>query len=67
VAFFATLVLLLQCNKDNPAPNIQIPDNNFRNALIELGVDTDGDGKISSQEAEKIVSLDVSYKKISDI
>ena len=43
-----------------------IPDNNFLNALIELGVDTNGDGIISPYEAIIRTSLlDVIQKVIS--
>jgi hypothetical protein len=44
--------LLKRCDKEGPLPNIHIPDNNFLNALIELGVDINEDGSISSEEAE---------------
>lgn len=47
--FILTMVLLCQCEKD-PDPEqvleVTIPDNNFLNALIELGIDTNGDGII---------------------
>ena len=63
--FLLTVVLLSQCEKDDPQVNI--PDDNFLNALIELGVDTNGDSIISPLEAEMITSLDVRYKSISDL
>jgi len=46
---------------------VNIADDSFLAALIEKGVDTDGDGKISPEEAEVIISLDVSEKSISDL
>jgi Leucine-rich repeat (LRR) protein len=55
------------CEKDEPNPIVQIPDSNFLNALIELGVDTNGDGIISTAEAEAVISLDVSDNSISDM
>ncbi|MCK4466266.1 MAG: hypothetical protein KAU83_11195 [Bacteroidales bacterium] len=61
-----TVVLLSQCEKD-PEPEVTIPDDNFLNALIDLGVDTNGDGIISPAEAEVITFLDVSHRGISDM
>ena len=46
---------------------VKITDNNFLNALIEQGVDTDGDGQISHAEAEVVISLDVGSDSISDM
>lgn len=46
---------------------VNIPDANFKNALISLGVDTNGDGEIQVSEAESVISLDLSYKNISDL
>jgi Leucine-rich repeat (LRR) protein len=60
LSFLLTVVLLSQCKKDETNPEVKIPDNNFLNALIELGVDTNGDGIISPAEAEAITYLDVS-------
>ena len=51
------VVLLSQCENDEPNPLVTIPDNNFLRALIDLGVDTNGDGIISTQEAEMVTSL----------
>jgi len=39
---------------------VQIADYHFLNKLIGLGIDTDGDGQISSAEAEALSVLDVS-------
>ena len=46
---------------------VEIDDLNFLNALIEQGVDTNGDDVISHDEAEAVVSLDVSDREISDM
>jgi len=62
-----TVVLLSQCEKDELNPIVTIPDNNFLSALINLGVDTNGDGIICSQEAEAITFLDVKHKSIADM
>ena len=59
------IVLFVQCEKE-PEP-VNIPDDAFLNALIEEGVDTDGDGQISHSEAEAVRSLDVSGYNISDM
>lgn len=63
--FVLAMVLLDQCEKESNL--INITDANFLNALIALGADTDGDGKISSTEAETITSLNVSKDSISDM
>ena len=62
-----TLILVIQCKKDEPPPQLMINDNNFLNVLIELGIDKDGDGKINQAEAEVVKSLDISSCDISDI
>ena len=61
----ALIVLFTQCEKEhNP---VNIPDDAFLNALIEEGVDTNGDGIISHAEAEAVISLDVYGENISDL
>ncbi|MDX2444912.1 MAG: hypothetical protein QNK30_14040, partial [Bacteroidales bacterium] len=67
ILFLIIAILMSQCWKDEPNPVINIPDDNLLNALIELGVDTNGDGSISPSEAEAVQSLDVSEKSISDM
>ena len=46
---------------------VYIPDTAFLHALIEEGVDTNGDDEISYTEAEAITYLDVSSEHISDM
>ena len=58
--------VLSQCKKDT-VPAVIIPDNNFLNALIERGVDKNGDGIISTGEAAELTFLDVSSCSISDL
>ena len=53
--FLIAVILLSQCKKENNIVNI--PDDNFLKALIEEGVDTDGDGVISLNEAAAVSSL----------
>lgn len=68
---FALAVLFTKCEKEEPEPepepSVEIPDVNFLNALIEEGVDIDGDGTISSGEAGRVHYLDVSSREISDL
>ena len=54
------------CEKDQE-PLGPIPDQNFLNALIDLGVDTNGDSIISPAEAEAITYLSISERNISDL
>lgn len=63
-ALCAGLLMLFSSCEDE---GIKIHDNNFLDALKEKGVDTDGNGKISSDEAEAITVLDVSEYNISDL
>ena len=65
LALLLTAIPLYQCEKDDT--EFKIPDNNFLNALIELEVDTDGDGLISPYEAEAIISLYIDSDSISDL
>jgi len=46
---------------------VNIPDTNFLNALIDLGLDINDDQQISYAECESITSLNVSVKQISDL
>ena len=57
-------VFLMTCSLFS---QINIPDAAFLNALIEKGVDTNGDGQISIEEAEAMISLYVSEKGITDM
>jgi Leucine-rich repeat (LRR) protein len=64
---FVSTLLFIQCEKEEPETSVEIPDVNFLDALIALGIDTDGDGKICTCEAEAVSYLDVSGKQISDM
>lgn len=46
---------------------VNIPDTNFKNALIDEGVDTNGDGEIQVSEAEAVLNLIVSFRGISSL
>ena len=60
-------LLITGCDKNDPPVMVEIPDEAFLNALIEQGVDANGDGEICQCEAEEIISLDVSGKNIADM
>lgn len=73
-SLFRVIVVLLalgflkQCEKE-PGPNdsVFIPDEAFFNALIEEGIDSSGDGKISYEEASHVTDLKVNSKGISQM
>jgi hypothetical protein len=67
IALVPLTLLLFHCNRNKTPEIINIPDSNFLNALIELGIDTDNDSLISREEAEFITSIDVSNKNIADL
>lgn len=46
---------------------IEIPDNNFLQALIDIGVDSNNDNAISEEEAAHLTDLDVNYKNIEEL
>lgn len=47
--------------------NISIPDSNFKNALVVIGIDTNGDGEIQVSEAEATTTLNVSTYNVASI
>jgi hypothetical protein len=58
-------LLMLVIAVISSAQNVNIPDINFKNALIEWGIDTSGDGEISYAEAEARSDL-YFYQEITD-
>ncbi|NQY29750.1 MAG: T9SS type A sorting domain-containing protein [Flavobacteriaceae bacterium] len=48
-------------------PIVNIPDANFKAALIEDGVDVSGDGEIQESEAAIITSIDVDQESIASL
>ncbi|MBF4483817.1 LamG-like jellyroll fold domain-containing protein [Flavobacterium sp. CSZ] len=57
-----------QYNNDCPPFYAIIPDDNFEQKLIDLGIDTDGlNGKITITDASSITSLDLSNSNIKDL
>ena len=65
--FLLLLILLTRCIRVEPEVIIEIPDSDFLTALIDEGVDTNGDEEISNREAEEVIYLDVSGHGISDM
>lgn len=58
------IILFLLTGTFLQAQIVNIPDINFKNALIDLGVDTNNDGEIQVSEAEVVLNLNVSFKNI---
>lgn len=58
------IVLLLLANFWLTAQNVLIPDSNFKNKLIALGVDSNNDGLIQTSEALSVEELDISNASI---
>ena len=54
---FSLAILLAQCEKEHQVEFVNIPDKAFIYALIDEGVDTDGDSLISYAEAEAVNSI----------
>jgi hypothetical protein len=63
--FLSMTLLFVACI--SYSQNVNIPDANFKNALISAGVDTNEDGEISYAEAAVIKKLDVHEMNISDM
>jgi hypothetical protein len=65
---FGTLLLLITIiHSLANSQNVEIPDTAFLYALIDEGVDTNGDSLISNAEAEIIISLDMNERGIVDM
>jgi len=72
-SFHRLLVLLLvqllfsRCEQSTPGEIVSIPDPSFLEALIEQGLDKDGDGQISIPEAESALAISLGPSNISDL
>jgi len=55
-----SIILLILIFQPSFSQNVEIPDTSFLSALIEKGVDTNGDELISVEEAAAVTYLDVS-------
>ena len=70
VIFLPALLFIICCEKEpeiNPNEPVDIPDQAFLNALIELGIDTNGDSIITSAEAELVTVLRVDEREITSM
>lgn len=61
------MVLLCQCKKEDDAVQVYIPDQNFLGALLDAGVDQDGDGRISQWEAESTSAIIIGPSNIKEL
>jgi Leucine-rich repeat (LRR) protein len=59
--------LICQCDDSPEEYLINIPDDSFRSALIAAGIDKNGDGQISSEEAGATSSIVLPPSGISDM
>jgi len=57
IQLLVIMAILLSCRKEPESDIVDIPDQDFLAALIDFGVDTDGDGIISKTEAEAVETL----------
>lgn len=66
---FYLSILLLCFFKISSSQNVNIPDINFKNALVNHDpiIDTNGDGEIQVSEAELATIINVSSTSISSI
>lgn len=60
-------VLFVAMNLTGYSQEVNIPDNNFKAALLASGVDTSGNGEISYAEADAVTTIDVNSKDIEDL
>lgn len=58
-------VLFTQCENEPDIYLVDIPDNAFLNALVDVGVDLNGDGEISAYEAAVRTSLNINPENLS--
>lgn len=67
LVIFLLLNILSQCTESNEESLVSVPDHNFLNALVENGVDTNGDGQISYDEAEACAVLFLGPSNIKEL
>ena len=65
--FVLPFLALVQCSQTSQEEIVSIPDQGFLKALVDLGVDKNGDGLISYPEAKATISIRLSPSSISDL
>ncbi|MEI6817898.1 MAG: hypothetical protein WCL14_14925, partial [Bacteroidota bacterium] len=61
------IIIVFVCSFSVNAQNVEIPDANFKAALITAGVDKNQDGQIQLDEASQLDTLNVRKKQIIDL
>jgi Leucine-rich repeat (LRR) protein len=59
------LALFIQCTKE--PETVAIPDRNFLDVLIKMGIDKNNDGSINPEEAAEIKSLEIDSSRIYNL
>lgn len=74
LSLLMALAIFSSCSNDDDViktterTEVNIPDTNFEQALIDLGIDTEGlNGSILVEDAEAVITLDVGNKNIDDL
>lgn len=64
-----TIIIILSCYYNSISQIANIPDVNFKNALLEHNpiIDTNNDGEIQLEKAQNTTILDVNRKNISSL
>ncbi len=68
-SFISIFFILCKSNEDQYSSKILIPDKNFEERLIYLGIDKDGkiNGEMDSDDAKDVKELSISHREITDL
>ena len=61
------IMIVLLCNCEKEDPFVEFADDEFLDLLISRGIDVNEDGKISYDEAEAVLILNISYESLKDV
>ena len=69
IKLLLVMFLFVTCSNDDEDFFVSIPDKNFEQSLIELGIDTDGiiNGQVLTSDVSGITELQLEWKGISDL